>query len=33
MAFLLGRLQRFTRSDFRKLPTEQLDASLSLMAH
>ncbi len=29
--FALGRLQRFTRSDFRRLPTEHLDASLALM--
>ena len=33
MSFLLGRLQRFARSDFRKSPTEQLDTCLSLMAH
>lgn len=30
-SFALGRLQRFTRSDFRRLPTEHLDASLALM--
>ncbi len=30
-AFTLGRLQRFARSGFRKLPTEQLDASLALL--
>lgn len=29
--FTLGRLQRFARSDFRRLPTEHLDASLALM--
>ena len=29
--FALGRLQRFTRSDFRRLPTEHLDASLALI--
>ena len=29
--FALGRLKRFTRSDFRRLPTEHLDASLALM--
>ena len=29
--FALGRLQRFTRSDFRRLPTEHLEASLGLM--
>ena len=33
MSFLVGRLQRFGRSDFRKLPTEQLDACLALMRH
>ncbi len=33
MSFLIGRLQRFARSDFRKLPTEQIDACLGLMAH
>ncbi|WP_326534091.1 nucleoid occlusion factor SlmA [Pseudorhodoferax sp.] len=27
-AFAIGRLQRFARSGFRRLPTEQLDASL-----
>lgn len=27
-AFLVGRMQRFTRSDFKKSPTEQLDACL-----
>ncbi len=27
-AFLIGRLQRFARSGFRRLPTEHLDASL-----
>ena len=26
MSFLIGRMQRFARSDFRRLPTEQLDA-------
>lgn len=30
-AFALGRLQRFARSGFRRLPTEQLEASLALM--
>jgi len=30
-AFAQGRLQRFARSGFRRLPTEQLDASLALM--
>jgi len=30
-AFALGRLQRFARSDFRRLPTEHLDASLALL--
>jgi len=33
MSFLIGRLQRFARSDFRRMPTEQLDSCLSLMAH
>jgi TetR/AcrR family transcriptional regulator len=30
-AFLLGRLQRFARSGFRKSPSEHLDACLALM--
>ena len=30
--FVLGRLQRFTRSDFRRLPTEHLDAALALLS-
>jgi len=30
-SFAQGRLQRFARSDFRRLPTEHLDASLALM--
>lgn len=30
-AFTQGRLQRFARSGFRRLPTEQLEASLALM--
>ena len=30
-AFTLGRLQRYARSGFRRLPTEHLDASLALM--
>ena len=30
-AFAMGRLQRFARSRFRRLPTEHLDASLALM--
>lgn len=30
-AFVLGRLQRFARSGFRRAPTEQLDASLALL--
>ncbi len=30
-SFLLGRLQRFTRSGFKRLPSEQLDASLTLL--
>jgi|GEM_PF-193582 len=31
MSFAQGRLLRFVRSDFRRLPTEQLQASLALM--
>jgi TetR/AcrR family transcriptional regulator len=31
MAFVLGRLQRFARSGFKRLPTEQLDAALQLL--
>ncbi len=30
-AFVVGRLQRFTRSGFRRLPSEHLDASIQLM--
>ena len=30
-AFVMGRLQRFARSGFRRLPSEHLDASLALM--
>ena len=30
-SFMLGRLQRFARSGFRRLPTEHLDASLARM--
>ncbi len=30
-AFIVGRLQRFARSGFRRLPSEHLDASLALM--
>ena len=30
-AFLVGRLQRFVRSNFKRLPTENLAASLFLM--
>lgn len=30
-AFLVGRLQRFVRSGYRRLPSENLDASLRLM--
>ena len=30
-AFVLGRLQRYARSGFRRLPSESLDASLSIM--
>lgn len=31
VAFTQGRLQRFTRTGFKKLPTEHLEASLALM--
>lgn len=31
MAFILGRLQRFARSGFKRSPTEQLDAALQLL--
>jgi TetR/AcrR family transcriptional regulator len=31
MAFLVGRLQRFARSSFKRLPSEHLDASLALI--
>jgi TetR/AcrR family transcriptional regulator len=30
-AFVIGRLHRFARSGFRRLPSEHLDASLALM--
>ena len=30
-AFLLGRLHRYARSGFKRLPSEHLDASLALM--
>jgi TetR/AcrR family transcriptional regulator len=30
-AFLLGRLQRYARSGFRRLPSESLDASLAIV--
>lgn len=32
IALAQGRLQRYARSDFRRLPTEQLDATLALIA-
>ena len=32
-AFVMGRLQRFARSGFRRLPAEQLEASLVQMLH
>jgi TetR/AcrR family transcriptional regulator len=32
LAFMLGRLQRFARSGFKRMPTEQLDAALDLLA-
>ena len=31
LAWLQGRLQRYARSDFKRLPTEHLDASLALL--
>lgn len=31
MAFALGRMQRYVRTAFRRLPTEQLDACLQQM--
>jgi TetR/AcrR family transcriptional regulator len=31
-AFVVGRLQRYTRSGFKRSPTEQLDASLRMLA-
>ena len=31
VAFVVGRLQRFVRSGFKRLPTEHLDASLALI--
>ena len=31
VAFMVGRLQRFARSGFRRLPSEHLDASLALI--
>ena len=31
MAFCIGRMQRFVRSGFRRRPTENLDASLTIM--
>lgn len=31
MSFVLGRLQRYVRSGFRRQPTEHLDASLAMM--
>ncbi len=31
VAFMLGRLQRFARSGFKRLPSEHLDASLALV--
>ena len=33
MAFVMGRLQRFARSGFRRLPSEQIDASLARMLY
>ena len=31
-AFMVGRLQRYARSGFKRLPTEQLDVALALLA-
>jgi TetR/AcrR family transcriptional regulator len=31
VAFMVGRLQRFSRSGFKRLPTEHLDASLAIV--
>ena len=31
VAFMMGRLQRFSRSGFKRLPTEHLDASLAVV--
>jgi TetR/AcrR family transcriptional regulator len=31
VAFMLGRLQRFSRSGFKRLPSEHLDASLAML--
>jgi len=33
VSFIIGRLQRYARSGFKRLPTEQLDASLRALAH
>ncbi len=30
-AFVVGRLQRFTRSGFKRSPTEQLDGALRML--
>ena len=30
-SFMLGRMQRFARTGFRRLPTEHLDASLAML--
>ncbi len=32
VSFIIGRLQRYARSGFKRLPTEQLEASLKVMA-
>ncbi|HEY8880259.1 MAG TPA: nucleoid occlusion factor SlmA, partial [Roseateles sp.] len=32
VSFIIGRLQRYARSGFKRLPTEQLDASLKAIA-
>ena len=33
VSFIIGRLQRYARSGFKRLPTEQLDASLRVLAN
>jgi TetR/AcrR family transcriptional regulator len=33
VSFIIGRLQRYARSGFKRMPTEQLEASLRALAH